>query len=85
MPRSYQHISNYGKEILEMKAQGLTRKWKRVNAVFSLANRKEVKSSVKYQVIFKHKEKVKYYRQKIKGAKMFPNRIPKMQHKSAFI
>lgn len=26
MPRSYQHISNYEKEILEMKAQGLTRK-----------------------------------------------------------
>ena len=26
MPRSYQHISNYEKEILELKAQGLTRK-----------------------------------------------------------
>ena len=26
MPRSYQHISNFEKEILEMKAQGLTRK-----------------------------------------------------------
>ncbi len=24
MPRSYQHISNYEKEMLEMKAQGLT-------------------------------------------------------------
>ena len=24
MPRSYQHISNYEKEILELKAQGLT-------------------------------------------------------------
>lgn len=28
MQRSYRHISNYEKEILEMKAQGLTRKWK---------------------------------------------------------
>ena len=26
MPRSYQHISNYEKEIIELKAQGLTRK-----------------------------------------------------------
>ena len=26
MPRSYQHISKYEKEILELKAQGLTRK-----------------------------------------------------------
>lgn len=26
MPRSYQHISNYEKEILELKSQGLTRK-----------------------------------------------------------
>ena len=26
MPRSYQHISNYEKEILKLKAQGLTRK-----------------------------------------------------------
>ncbi|MCI5515569.1 MAG: hypothetical protein SO393_06885 [Eubacterium sp.] len=26
MPRSYQHISNYEKEILELKAQELTRK-----------------------------------------------------------
>ena len=26
MPRSYQHISNYEKEILELKAKGLTRK-----------------------------------------------------------
>lgn len=26
MPRSYRHISNYEKEILELKAQGLTRK-----------------------------------------------------------
>ena len=26
MPRSYQHISNYEKEILELKLQGLTRK-----------------------------------------------------------
>ena len=26
MPRSYQHISNFEKEILELKAQGLTRK-----------------------------------------------------------
>lgn len=68
-----------------MKAQGLTRKWKRVNAGFAHTDRKKVKPSVKYQVIYKHKDKVKYYRQKIKGAKMFPNRIPKMQHKSAFI
>ena len=30
---------------------------KRVNAGFSLAHRKEVKPSVKYQVIFKHKDK----------------------------
>lgn len=26
MPKSYRHISNYEKEILELKAQGLTRK-----------------------------------------------------------
>ncbi len=26
MPRSYQHISNYEKEILELEVQGLTRK-----------------------------------------------------------
>ena len=26
MPRSYRHISNYEKEILKLKAQGLTRK-----------------------------------------------------------
>ncbi len=26
MPRSYQHISKYEKEILELKSQGLTRK-----------------------------------------------------------
>ena len=26
MPRSYQHISNYEKEILELKSKGLTRK-----------------------------------------------------------
>ena len=26
MPRSYRHISNYEKEIIELKAQGLTRK-----------------------------------------------------------
>ena len=31
---------------------------------FSHAHRKEVKPSVKYQVIFKHKDKIKYYRQK---------------------
>lgn len=38
MSKSYQNISNYEKEILEMKAQ--------VNAGFSLAHRKEVKPSV---------------------------------------
>ena len=85
MPRSYRHISNYEKEILEMKAHDWPGNGKRVNAGFSLAHRKEVKPSVKYQVIYTHKDKVKYYRQKIKGTKMFPKRIPKMQHKSAFI
>ncbi|MBR1970629.1 MAG: hypothetical protein IKA17_09800 [Clostridia bacterium] len=58
MPRSYRHIKEYEKEILELKSQGLTEGeiGKQTDAVFSLAHRKEVKTSVKYMVIYRHKD-----------------------------
>lgn len=62
MPRSYRHIQEYEKEIMELRQQAKNkieiceRYGKQINAGFSLAHRKEVKTSVKFMVIYRHKD-----------------------------
>ena len=62
MPREYRHIKMYEKEIFELKEQGLSQlqiaeklgfSYKKMHDFF----RREVRTSVKYMAIYRHKDK----------------------------
>ena len=62
MPREYRHIKMYEKEIFELKEQGLSQRQIAEKLGFSYKKmhdffRKEVRTSVKYMAIYRHKDK----------------------------